>query len=294
MSYTPTQITFTQAIFSLSSPVQKIQPQGDQLCIVTARTPFHPVSHIWPDHPADRGTLSTAQASYAVTDCQVGAIELASGELYVGQAIPVKRDEPGWVFVVVHLIEAPDSVVSVGEDVVLSVDEEYQHSLSRGHSAGHLAYLALNKVLAAGYWRKDAERKDPHGHCDFNSYAQVTSFVDQDSCLDTYRLGKTLRKRGLNSENMLLDLAEIESKVNQQLATWLATEAAISMRCEGKNLTDSRYWQCDLQEGNPAVIPCGGTHATSLTEFTSLQVSLTQRDEQHIEMHTRVNLTSEQ
>ena len=92
----------------------------------------------------------------------------------------------------------------------------------------------------------------------------------------------------------VVDLAEIENKVNQQLANWLATEAQITMRCEGEHLTDSRYWQCDLQEGNLAVIPCGGTHSASLTEFSSLQVRLTQRDEQHIEMHTRVNHTSEQ
>lgn len=294
MSYTQTQITFTQSVFTLTSQVQKVQRDQDRLCVVTACTPFHPVSHIWPDHPADRGTIATAQAIYPVADCQVGAIELVSGELYVGQAIPVKRDEPGWVFVVVHVIEAADSAVSVGEEVVLEVDADYQRSLSRGHSAGHLAYLALNKVLAADYWRKDAERKDPHGHCDFNSYAQVTSFVDQDSCLDTYRLGKTLRKRGLNSENMLNDLSEIEHKVNQQLAAWLATQAEISMRCEGEHLTDSRYWECDLQEGSVAVIPCGGTHSASLDEFASLRVTLRQRDAQHIEMHTCVKARPEQ
>ncbi len=129
-------------------------------------------------------------------DCQVGAVELASGKLFVGTEIPVKRDTEGWVFVVVHVLPRTEAV-AVGDAALLEVDKEYQLSLSRGHSAGHIAYLALNKVLAQNYWRKDADRKDPHGNYDFNSYAQETSFVTSDKCLDTYRLGKTLRKRGV-------------------------------------------------------------------------------------------------
>lgn len=288
MYYTPTLVTFTQSNWTLTSQVQLIQPLADKLCVVTQVTPFHPVSHIWPDHPADRGVLSALQGDFAVVDCQVGAIELDSGRLSVGKAIPVKRDQPGWVFVVVHMIAADANAVVVGEEVTLTVDKPYQQSLSRGHSAGHLAYLALNKVLAKGYWRKDADRKDPHGHCDFNSYAQVTSFVDQDSCIDTYRLGKTLRKRGLNSDDMLRDLPEIADQVNQQLADWLALGEPITLLRDADALTDSRYWQCDLHEGSKATIPCGGTHADSLDDFQSIVVTLTIKDEQQIEMRTRV------
>ncbi len=289
MSYIPTQVTFTQSIYQLSSEVQFVQKNHQYLYIVTLQTPFHPVSHIWPDHPADKGTLAVNSNEYRVENCLVGAINLESKELFVGEDIPVKRDEDGWVVVVVHQIEAEENTVQVGNLVVLSVDEHYQQQLSRAHSAGHLAYLALNKVLAAGYWRKDADRKDPHGNYDFNNYAQVTSFVTEDYCFDTYRLGKTLRKRGLNSANMLEDLTEIEAQVNQQLVLWLLLGSKIEVVRDGDNLTDSRYWQCDLQEGNIAVIPCGGTHATSLNEFSTLQVKLLQKDAEHIEMHTYVN-----
>jgi len=289
MLYTPTQVTFTQSVWHLSSEVQFVQQDHQYLYIVTARTPFHPVSHIWPDHPADKGIIAIGSDSFQVEDCLVGAISLEQNKLFVDKAIPVKRDEPGWVFVVVHCIRAEQNVVSPGQEITLSVDKDYQQQLSRGHSAGHLSYLALNKVLAAGYWRKDADRKDPHGYYDFNSYAQVTSFVTQDQCVDTYRLGKTLRKRGLNSADMLHNLSLIEQQVNLQLSDWLGLRSKIEIEREGDNLTDSRYWQCDLLEGNVAVIPCGGTHAMSLEEFSSIQIKLIQLDDQHIEMHTTVN-----
>lgn len=289
MSYKPTQVTFTQSIWQLSSEVTFVSQDQQHTYIVTEKTPFHPVSHIWPDHPADKGTLLVGTEGYAVVDCLVGAICIEQSELFVGQDIPVKRDEPGWVFVVVHCIDSAENAVKVGDQVNLEVDQEYQQALSRGHSAGHLSYLALNKVLANQYWRKDADRKDPHGNYDFNSYAQVTSFVTEDKCLDTYRLGKTLRKRGLNSADVLKDLSKIEQQVNTQLVEWLGLRSTVSVERQGEHLTDSRYWQCDLQESNMAVIPCGGTHVASLQEFNRIQIKLIQLDDEHIEMHTLVN-----
>tara|TARA_Y100001956_G_scaffold22634_1_gene22289 strand:- start:1700 stop:2569 length:870 start_codon:yes stop_codon:yes gene_type:complete len=285
MQVTPTITQFCHNLWQLNAKVQLLKQEGDLLYVVTDKTPFHPVSHIWPDHPADRGQLNGCP----VVDCQVGAVELASNELYVGKAIPVKRNEAGWAFVVVHCLNKGALELSVGENVELNVDKHYQDALSRGHSAGHIAYLALNKVLVEGqYWRKDADRKDPHGNYDFNSYAQESSFVTEDKCLDTYRLGKTLRKRGLNSGDMLADLKSIESNVNKQICEWLQMGSAIEIDCQGEALTDSRYWQCDLGEASIAQIPCGGTHADSLSEFEQIVVSLTALDEQNIEMNTRV------
>ncbi|EGR1859231.1 alanyl-tRNA editing protein [Vibrio cholerae] len=286
MTYCATEVTFPQGITSLETQVMLLQTHQNGMDIVTYSTPFHPVSHIWPDHPADRGILIWQGSEYAVTDCVVGAIEQASGHLYVGNDIPVKREESGWLFVVVHRLGEVIAACQVGDKVQLQVDTQYQASLSRGHSAGHLAYLALNKVLALGYWRKDAERKDPQGYFDFNSYAQISSDVTPDCSTDVYRLGKTLRKRGLNSDDVLRDLSFIEQKTNEQLAQWLALASPIRLECTGSTLTDSRYWECDLHEANIARIPCGGTHCKGLTAFQSIQVTLKQVDEQHIEAVT--------
>jgi len=285
MQIKPTITQFCHNTWQLDANVQLTQQGAEYLHVVTDTTPFHPVSHIWPDHPADKGTLN----GYEVIDCLVGAVELSSGELYVGQTIPVKRDEPGWSFVVVHCLAKDTSEIQPDMTVSLSVDKAYQQSLSRGHSAGHLSYLALNKVLTEhGYWRKDADRKDPHGNYDFNSYAQVTSFVTPDKCLDTYRLGKTLRKRGLNSADMVENLDQIQSLVNEQLIEWLKLDSEITVECDGDALTDSRYWSCNLNESAKAVIPCGGSHASSLNDYAAITVKLLQLDASNIEMHTDV------
>ncbi|MCG9683415.1 alanyl-tRNA editing protein [Vibrio sp. Isolate23] len=285
MSVTPTITRFCHQSWQLTSSIQLVKQGENALYVITEVTPFHPVSHIWPDHPADKGRIE----GYEVKDCVVGAVELSSGELYVDKDIPVKRDTQGWVFVVVHCLEEPAINLRLGQEVTLVVDKAYQQALSRGHSAGHIAFLALNKVLVAhGYWRKDADRKDPHGNYDFNSYAQETSYVSEDQCVDTYRLGKTLRKRGLNSADVVKDLVQIQVLVNQQIEQWLSLEAKISIKCCGESLTDSRYWQCDLGEGSVAEIPCGGTHAKSLNEYKAIRVSFTQLDTQNIEMRTNV------
>ncbi|WP_438468809.1 alanyl-tRNA editing protein [Vibrio vulnificus] len=288
MQITPTKVRFCHQTWQLESDIVLTSANEHSLYVVTQHTPFHPVSHIWPDHPADRGSLIADGKEWPIIGCWVGAVECSTGQLFVDQAIPVKRDTEGWSFVVVHEIEAERGQLSVGCKVRLSVDKEYQQSLSRGHSAGHLAYLALNKVLAQDYWRKDADRKDPHGYYDFNSYAQESSFVTPECCLDTYRLGKTLRKRGLNSADVVENIQEIESEVNVQLEHWLARGSEIFMNCHGEYLTDSRYWQCDLGEASTAIIPCGGTHAAGLFEMKEIAVTLVLLDEQTIEMHTQV------
>ncbi|MCL9783774.1 alanyl-tRNA editing protein [Vibrio sp. S4M6] len=284
---TPTIVKFCHQVWQLQANVQLVQQNNGTHYVVTDVTPFHPVSHIWPDHPSDKGSITLANGQQLdVTGCQVGAIELATGALYVGQDIPVKRETDGWIFVVVHCIDT-ETMIEVNDSVQLNVDKDYQQALSRGHSAGHLSYLALNKVLADGYWRKEADRRDPHGYYDFNSYAQVSSFVTEDKCVDTYRLGKTIRKRGLNSADMLADLSQIEQKVNELLVKWLSLGSPIEVHCEGERLTDSRYWRCDLNEGQTAEIACGGTHVGSLADFSHITVEFNQIDDQHIEMYTR-------
>ncbi|MEZ9322404.1 alanyl-tRNA editing protein [Vibrio sp. 10N.286.51.E5] len=285
---TPTITQFCHQAWQLNAKAQYVESDDSKTYLITDVTPFHPVSHIWPDHPADQGFVSVGDVLYPVEDCLVGAIEQSTGKLHIAADIPVKRDTEGWAFVVVHQLPTSASMIKVNDEVVLSVDKEYQASLSRGHSAGHIAFLALNKVLAESYWRKDADRKDPLGSYDFNSYAQVTSFVTPELCTDKYRLGKTLKKRGLNVADMLANLDDIEADINQMLAGWLAEPTPVAMRLEGEALTDSRYWEWQLDADTQVTIPCGGTHIGNTSELGALSVKLTQLDGQNIEMLTHV------
>ncbi|CDT83046.1 Putative metal-dependent hydrolase [Vibrio coralliirubri] len=285
---TPTITQFCHQAWQINAKVLYVESDDSKTYLITDVTPFHPVSHIWPDHPADQGFVSVGDVQYPVEDCLVGAIEQSTGKLHIAADIPVKRDTEGWAFVVVHQLPASASMIKVSDEIVLSVDKEYQASLSRGHSAGHIAFLALNKVLAESYWRKDADRKDPLGSYDFNSYAQVTSFVTPELCTDTYRLGKTLKKRGLNVADMLANLDGIEADINQMISDWLAEPTPVAMRLEGEALTDSRYWEWQLNADTLVSIPCGGTHIENTSELKALSVKLTQLDDQHIEMLTHV------
>jgi alanyl-tRNA synthetase len=269
----------------MDSEIQLIARNNDSLDIVTKETPFHPVSHIWPDHPADCGILRIHQDELKVIDCQVGAIEMSTGSLYVGQNIPVKRNTEGWCFVVVHRLEESTVSLQVGERVRLAVDQQRQHGFSLGHSAGHIASLALNQVLTEKYWRKVPDRLDGLGSYDFNSYAQQKSVVSTQKCWDHYRLGKTLKKRGLNTKDVMTDIKQIELQVNALLEHWLSHSTPVQMRLEGETLIDSRFWECTI--GDTLVsMPCGGTHINDLAQLHPMQIELQLIDDSNIEMHS--------
>ncbi len=234
-------------------------------------TPCHPVDAGWPDQPADRATLEWNDGGEAVVlDCIVAATD---GErLYLGSEIPVRKGTEGWVFVVAHLVEVapPEGIV-----VTVNVDEKRRKALSVGHTACHLASLALNAALAER-WSKEVQ-KDALGSPNFDDQANDTSFIDERSSRDTYRLGKSLRKKGFTTEGLAEGLAGIESAVNESLGGWIAQKATITIEREGDRLTDRRFWVCELEEGTPT-IPCGGTHAAHLGELKGMKASLSLHD----------------
>ncbi|PJG58128.1 hypothetical protein [Aeromonas cavernicola] len=244
--------------------------RGDTTLLVTDLTPFHPQSHLWPDQPGDVGHVRWEGGEATIGPCRMGAIS-PDGELFVDTAIPVKRGAEGWRFVVVHPLTG-DHALAVGSQVELQVDSAARYHLSLGHSGCHLAALALNRVLIP-YWRKEVSERDALGQPDFDRLAIQSSRVEPYGSREQYRIGKSLRKKGVNSEALLADLALIEEKVNQQLADWITAGGEISRSRAGEAIIDSRYWHCTL-EGLEVTIPCGGTHATDLQALRQLHVQL--------------------
>ncbi|MFM5567042.1 hypothetical protein ACET8I_10805 [Aeromonas veronii] len=260
--------------------------RGDTTLLVTDLTPFHPQSHLWPDQPGDVGHARWEGGEAAIGPCRMGAIS-PDGELFVDTAIPVRRGAEGWRFVVVHPLTG-DHALAVGSQVELQVDSAARHALSLGHSGCHLAALALNRALIP-YWRKEVSERDALGQPDFDRLAIQSSRVEPCGSREQYRIGKSLRKKGVNSEALLADLALIEEKVNQQLADWIATGSEIRRSRAGEAIIDSRYWHCML-EGQEVTIPCGGTHVASLAALGEVKVQLTQVEE-GFTMLTRVTPT---
>lgn len=244
--------------------------------MITDVTPFHPVDHTWPDQPGDTGTL----AGFEVRDTVMAA--RGDGEWFLGAEIPVKRGTEGWEWAVAHITDAS---VSPGDEVELVVDAERRAALSAGHTACHLASLALDAALA-DFWTKDA-RLDPLGHPDFESAANQTSFISENRAVDEYRMGKSLRKKGVDVARIVESVASVQEAVNAKLAEWVAADAPSRIETEGDTITDMRRWVCDLPEGT-ASFPCGGTHVGSTGALGSVTVSLEAPDPQTLVMRTRV------
>lgn len=246
--------------------------------VVADRTPFHPLDHTWPDQPADRGTATFAGHEHVVADAVTGAFGPDSADpiqdrLLLGGEIPVRRGEPGWIFVAVHVFDEVDesALPHVGGEIEFRVDLAYRDGLSAGHSACHLVSLALNKHVA-GLWSK-TPRLDCLGHPDFDQSAITESRITPYASVDRYRLGKSLRKSGFDAVKLAESLGAIQDAVNAQLAEWIAADANARIDCDGPELTARRWWNCELPEGT-ARIACGGTHAPSSGVLGSVKVEL--------------------
>jgi alanyl-tRNA synthetase len=235
-------------------------------------TCVHPVDAGWPDQGPDLALLHHGAAFWPVEDCIVGATD--GSALYLGDEIPVGKGTPGWAFVVVHVVDA--SGLSTGDTVTVEVDEGLRDATSAGHTACHLASLALNLGLA-DRWKKEV-RPDALGHPDFDGLAIDESLIGPNASVDTYRLGKSLRKKGFSVDGFVDALGALEAAVNSTLSAWTTTDAPVRIDRDGDRLTDRRYWVCELP-GTSARIPCGGTHVSSLGALGVVTVTLTLHDQ---------------
>ncbi|MEV0619060.1 metal-dependent hydrolase [Nonomuraea sp. NPDC050404] len=273
-----TLVTFPSGLTSGRSQIVGVVPVGDRHGLVVAETPFHPLDHTWPDQPADRGTIG----GLPVVDCLTGA-RSAAGEVFLGADIPARRGAEDWDWLVVHVTPEP---LPVGSEVDLEVDAGFRAALSAGHTACHLAALALNAALA-DRWRKEV-RADALGSPDFDQAAITSSRIGPHHSQDVYRLGKSLRKKGFAADG--LDPAVVARRVNEQLAEWVAADAPVRVEVPDAGLTARRTWHCSLP-GGEASIPCGGTHVSGTAELAGIGVELSlSPEEDTLTMRTAVSM----
>ncbi|MFE2722015.1 metal-dependent hydrolase [Kitasatospora sp. NPDC059327] len=278
MSLPTTHVSFPAGAVTGESPVLAVHPlDGGRYAVVTAATPFHPLDHTWPDQPADLGTLTVDGTELAVVDCLTGAVGPDGGAPLVGADIPVRRGDEEWSWLVLHVVEGDPGDLA-GTTATLAVDPGRRAALCASHSGCHLLALALNAALAPR-WRKDPGRSDAFGNPDFDSLAMASSVMDTEASTDTYRLGKSLRKKGFTAEATedfpaLADaLPALTDEVNRQLAAWVAADAPVRIDVPGPELTARRQWHCELPEGSARIF-CGGTHLHHLGELAELRTEL--------------------
>ena len=251
---TGTLVTYPLGDTTSESRVLHVESLDDgRLAVLLDRTACHPVDAGWPDQRADGGVLDAGDVDIEILDAVVAATDGES--LYLGSDIPVRKGTEGWTWVVAHLV-GEDAGLTEGDTVTVEVDAGKRQALSRGHSACHLASLALDAALA-GAWTKDS--------ASFDREANETSLIVENGSVDTYRVGKSLRKKGFDV-TALDDPAALAARVNELLAGF---SGPIAIEREGDLLTDRRYWV----QGD-ARIACGGTHVSSVEELGTITVEL--------------------
>jgi alanyl-tRNA synthetase len=274
-----TRVTYPDGDVTSSGSVLHVEPLADgRAAIILDRTAFHPIDPVWPDQPADQGIVRVGGVAHPVLDAVVGATDGTT--LFVGDA-PVRTGTEGWVFVVCHVVADPDgsvaSTLAPGAEAAVEVDARVRRALSTGHTACHLASLALNAALA-GLWSKDVPT-DGRGEPNFDQLAIAESRILPNGSLDTYRIGKSLRKKGFSAAELPASLGATEETANRLLAEWITSGAAVAVVRGGSSGIDSdglgerRIWRCELA-GGAVEIPCGGTHIASLHEFASVSIAL--------------------
>lgn len=276
-----TEVTFPAGSVTEDAQVTCCMTDEDGAFVILDRTPFHPLDHTWPDQPGDTGELVGADGSVVPVVATLMAASDDGVRVLVGADIPVKRSDTGWTWMVAHRVR---QALAVGARVRAEVDAGRRAALSRGHTACHLASLALDAAVA-DLWRK-AIPEDTLGNPDFESRAGERSEIVPDGSVDTYRLGKSLRKAGFDVQGLVETLAAREVVINAKLASWVEAGAPSRIDTEGTTIAARRSWVCALPEGT-ATLLCGGTHVASTTAFERITVSLTMADP-----HTLVMTTS--
>jgi alanyl-tRNA synthetase len=265
-----TVVTYPEGSTTSSGTVLHVEPlPAGRYAVILDRTACHPVDSAWPDQPADRGTLTTARGRQPIVDAVTGGV--LDGALHLGADLPVRTGTEGWAFVVAHVIEGPPP--AVGETVQVDVDADHRGGLSAAHTGCHLAALALDLALSDA-WSKPAPT-DALGHPAFDALAIQRSRIHPRRSVDTYRIGKSLRRKGF-SPAALDDPTAVTDRVNAQLADWVARGGAVRIQRDGPGLSARRTWVCELPSGTTDM-PCGGTHVRDVAELSGLSVELSTR-----------------
>lgn len=268
-----TIVTFAAGRLSERARIVLAEVHDGQCLVLTDRTPFHPQSLTWPDQPGDRGTLALPDGRIAAVgnSCE-GLLNGETGELFTGEAaLGMRRGEATLQAVVVHVLTG-DLVPAAGDEVTLTVDQPYRDALSLQHTGVHLAALALNQCAAA-FWTKDQTDRDSLGAANLDKAAVTRSQIAPDGSTDSYRLGKSLRKKGFDRDAFLSDLPARAAAINATLRHMLAAPAPVVLSPAEGPLGDRRRWSTRLN-GTEVSMPCGGTHVADLSQIGGISVQL--------------------
>ncbi|MCB1111573.1 MAG: metal-dependent hydrolase [Chlamydiales bacterium] len=272
-----TRVSFPDNQYKGASKVIGVMKNDDNRCsLIFSETPFHPVDSNWPDQPADKGYVKLVgmdNKMYQVVDCQLLAVNKETQEVRTSKGIS-RNDRSNFHYVVSHVIDHKDTDPESFNNAEMEqfVDQPYRQNLSMHHTAAHLGALALNQAIK-GYWKKEYKTLDSLGNPNFDQFTIESSQISPDNSTEIYRLGKSAKKI-LDVASVFHDLTSIQNTANSLLKEWINTNAVIEIQKDGDSIGDQRTWNCHLPQ-TTVQIPCGGTHLTNLSEFKTVEYTLT-------------------
>lgn len=271
-----TVVTFAGGSLCEEATVTFATPRDGGWLVLVDRSPFHPESLSWPDQPGDHGTLTFPGGEpHAIVDCLTGLVDPDRGILLTdAEAIAASRSGASLQAVVLHVVRSEIGMGNViGRRARLDVATDRRADLSLQHTGVHVAALTLNR-FADRFWTKDKPDRDGLGFANLDKAAVTRSSIDTERSVDTYRIGKSLRKKGFDRNAFLAALPDVEDAMNMHLRGALlgaSTPTRVSPP-EGR-LDGRRIWSTTL-DGIEISIPCGGTHIDDLSRILAIDVEL--------------------
>tara|TARA_R110002072_G_scaffold260722_15_gene419352 strand:- start:993 stop:1898 length:906 start_codon:yes stop_codon:yes gene_type:complete len=255
-------------------------PEGLYIC--TNRSPFHPEDYLGGDQPGDIGKIKIEDIDYQVVDSKVLVINAKNGKLeYPASKSELRKGIEENIYVVqtghfiIFGLENLDLEKLLDKKCLIEVDMNFRAQLSKTHTTIHLMSIVLNEDLAE-FWTKIPTMLDVFGNPNFDALAIVKSKIFPLRAVDSYRLGKSLKKKGFDIQKFWeADLEEISKKMSQRLNKLILNnkKSTIIMKGNGNDLGDRRSFNIKINNKDIS-IPCGGTHLNSLSSIEKVKVNL--------------------
>ncbi|PHM72131.1 hypothetical protein [Xenorhabdus kozodoii] len=263
--------SFMTGQLSLDAVIIEAFKYNDGYIVITNNSPFYPKNYKWGDQKSDVGVI--VFNNHELNIVKTYSAIFIDGKIYIDHDIPNKLNIEDKL-IPAHYLESLNGLECqsiVGEKVKLSVDAETRHKVSAAHSMAHFMSLALNKA-ANKYWNKDYDT-DSLGNYNLDKAAIFKSSISELKSIDTYRFGKSIKKKGFDKTSFLENIVSLNEEINLILKNWLATGSEVRVEYTSKDIENLRLWKSTV-ENHPVVIPCGGTHIKNTKEIQDVKVEI--------------------
>lgn len=148
LGYASTELTSIVKVISNNKDIVESLNEGEEGFIVTDETPF-----------------------YAEMGGQVGDTGVIYNDNFKAEVLDCKKNVSGKI---IHLIKMLEGTLSIGEKVVLQVDNERRNNICKNHTATHILHKALKKILGEHVNQAGSYVDEEKLRFDFTHFSSLT------------------------------------------------------------------------------------------------------------------------